>query len=290
MTGIKTFIYRIISFGVIQKILSKIKIRKHLKENFSKEIALLKGTHVPESSKNSIMHFTVHRSASRYVTNILKNLSKCNDITYIHLEGYYWRGGQIFTDPHNMYKPSGYCYGPFLGLDKEELTVPIPNMDEFRVILMLRDPRDVLTSYYFHHAHDPYFNPAQEAQIAARSKEAQSMSIDDWVKDKAPLFKSRYEEYLSKLYGKPNVLFLKYEDMIENFPDWFEKVVEFTGLTPDTDTRDLIMKTANFKVANEVKSAHKRQVAPGDHVRKLSVDTIAWLNSEFKVVLKELNY
>ena len=181
-------------------------------------------------------------------------------------------------------------YGPFYGMDKEELTLPIPNLEEFKIFLMLRDPRDVLTSYYLYQAYSSYKNPAKQELLMERNKEVQAKSIDAWVLEKAPLFKGRYEEYIKNLYGKPNVLFLKYEDMIADFDPWIARLIEFSGLKLRDETIESVKKTADFKVAKEDKASHKRQVTPGDHKRKLKDETICELNFQFQKVLEEFNY
>lgn len=181
-------------------------------------------------------------------------------------------------------------YGPFYGMDKEELTIPIPNLDDFKIVLMLRDPRDVLTSYYYYQAFSSYDNPAQQEYLNARNEEVKNKPIDNWVLEKAPLFKDRYEEYLRKLHGRSNVLFLKYEDMISDFKSWLGKLVDFSGLNLGEEAIESVFKTANFSVENEDRKSHKRQVTPGDHKRKLKKETIDALNSHFRKILEGFNF
>jgi len=211
-------------------------------------------------------------------------------MTQIQLGAYLWNGGEIYEGSTDVYKKSGYMYGPFYGMDQEELTLPISNLDDFKIFLMLRDPRDVLTSYYLYQAYSSYENPAKQEFLMARNKEVQAKSIDTWVLEKAPLFKARYEDYFEKLYGKPNVLFLKYEDMIADFEPWLAQLIDFSGLNLSKETIESIKKTANFNVDKEDRKSHKRQVTPGDHKRKLKDETINLLNAEFKEILVGFQY
>lgn len=275
---------------MINQILNKIRIQNHIKKKFPNELLLMKGRHKTNNINQSILFFTVHRCASRYVTNILKKFAQDSDVTHIDIEGYFWRGGKLCTSPQKIYEKFGYIYSPFYGMDKEELTMPIPNLDDFKIILMLRDPRDVLTSYYFHHAFDPYHNPAQQEYIIARSMEAVSKSIDEWVLEKTAVFLERYKTYCEKLKNKPNVLFLKYEDMVKDFNQWLYNLRKFTGLNLKKETVESIIKKANFSVDKENVKVHKRQVTPGDHKRKLKKETINILNSQYSKILDILNY
>lgn len=265
-------------------------IKKHIREHFPDESLLMKNKHSSTSTHKSILYFTVQRCASRYVMSILRKIKSNSDMTYIDIEGYFWRGGKAPSNPNNIYKKSGYIYGPFYGMDKEELTIPITNTDDFKIVLLLRDPRDVLTSYYYHHAYDPYDNPAQQEYILKRSRDAASKTIDQWVREKIPLFKVRYHDYMDKFISRPNVLFLKYEDMVGDFNNWLYNLIRFTGLNVPRDVEDSIIQSANFSVSKENVTSHKRQVIPGDHRRKLTDETISLLNSEFSDILDALRY
>jgi len=275
---------------ILRDMLKESEIQNFLKQKYHNEMLLLQGKHKTNSLNPSIVSFTVHRCASQLMVKIFRIIERNTDMTRIHLEGYFWSGGQLDGRPQEIYKKFGYLYGPFYGMDKEEYTLPIPNLDNFKVFLMLRDPRDVLTSYYFYHAFSSYDDPKQQEFLMARNKETQSKVIDEWVLEKAPIFKARYEEYCDKLYGRPNVLFLKYEDMIADFDSWFSRFMEFSGFNLSDEVIEAIHKEANFNVKNEDQKAHKRQVTPGDHKRKLKEETIGVLNSQFQRVLGALNY
>jgi Sulfotransferase domain len=275
---------------IMKEMLTKIKIARHIKHKYPNVSLLMKGRHRTNSRNTSILHFTVHRCASQFVMQIFKIIEKHSDMTQIELEGYFWNGGKLCTSRQEIYKKCGYLYGPFYGLDKEELTLPIPNLADFKIVLMLRDPRDVLTSYYFYQAFSSYDNPAQQQFLIARNEKVKNTLIDNWVLEKAPLFKARYEEYLKTLHGRSNVLFLKYEDMVADFESWFYKLIGFSGLHLERQAIESIFRIANFSVENEDKNSHKRQVTPGDHVRKLKQETIDALNSEFQAVLEGFKF
>ncbi len=274
----------------VKFLLKKRAIRNFIQRRYHNEILLLNGKHHTKSLTSSILFFTAHRCASQLLVKFFRIIENNTDMTRIHLEGYFWAGGSLRGKPQDLYRKNGYLYGPFYGMDKEEYTIPVPNLDDFKIFLMLRDPRDVLTSYYFYHAFSSYENPNQQEHLSARNQETQSKGIDEWVLDKTPLFKARYEEYLDQLYGRPNVLLLKYEDMIADFESWLSAFLEFSSLHLSGEVIDAIKKEANFTSKNEDPRAHKRQVTPGDHKRKLKEETIHALNCQFETVLKALNY
>jgi hypothetical protein len=92
------------------------------------------------------------------------------------------------------------------------------------------------------------------------------------------------------LSGKNNVLFLKYEDIVKDFPLSLDRIVEFFQLDVSPVLLDTIKAQADFSVPAENIYQHKRQIAPGDHKRKLAQDTIERINSEVEDVLELFDY
>ncbi len=276
------------------KLFSQIKkhiiINQHIRNKLPQELLLMKGKSKSNSKNQSILFFTVHRCASRYTTNILRQMLADSLMIHIDLSAYIWSGGKIYKGTKDIYRSEGYLYGPFYGLDKEELNIPVNNYKDFKILLLLRDPRDVLTSYYFHHAYQPYYNPAQQDVINMRAEKASRKTVDEWVLEMIPLFKNRYITYLETFGKESNVLLLKYEDMIHDFNNWLNSLIKFTNMQPKEETLKSIVREVDFSVNKEDVKSHKRQVTPGDHTRKLKENTIKILNSEFREILAELDY
>jgi len=78
--------------------------------------------------------------------------------------------------------------------------------------------------------------------------------------------------------------------MLNNFGNFLDNLIRFINLDVPKSTVEAIIKEASFSVKKEDPASHKRQVLPGDHVRKLKRETVAFLNLEFRQILKELNY
>jgi len=279
------------NLDVISRIKTFVKRQRYIKHNFPDELLLLKGKHVTNNANQSIIYFTVHRCASQFILDILRQCASDTGMTYVNLASYLWRGGKLYGEnTHDVFKRLGYIYGPFYGLDREEFTLSIPKFDDFKILLMLRDPRDVLTSYYFHHAYELYDNPAKEGFVEERSRETLSKTIDEWVIEKSTVFGDRYRTYLFTFADKPNVFVSKYEDMIQDFNTWLDSLQKFMHINVSAKTLDTILEKTDFRTDKEDVKAHKRQVVPGDHMRKLKKETISHLNSEFKEILETLNY
>lgn len=101
--------------------------------------------------------------------------------------------------------------------------------------------------------------------------------------------------------------FVKYETLVTHFAEWlhdylraFDRLDQpgrrLFGLARRRKRLKGIYERFSsrfqddFSVATEDKFHHKRQVAPGDHRRKLSSSTISDLNRDFAHVLTDLEY
>lgn len=186
------------------------------------------------------------------------------------------------------FKPAGYLYGPFR-------TPPSnwepPNMEAYKILLMLRDPRDVLTSLYFSvaYSHSIIDGKAGKRQLDSRAKTL-NKSIDEFVIDISSGYLERYNDYCENLLGKSNTFFVKYEDMVGNFNVWLNTIMTVLELGASQELQNKIIGEVDFNVPEENIYSHKRQVTPGDHKRKLQPETISILNTKFCKVLDLLGY
>ena len=270
-------------------------IKEAKKAKYSNEIQLLNEQHESDNNHSSILFYTTFKCASVYVADILRKLAKKDGMTPIDLNGYAWETGklelkeklqvQTAFDP-KIFKTGGYFYGSFREFDEWQ----IPNLDRFRIILMLRDPRDILTSLYFSHAYSHAIPLLNQEELLRLRERALSMSIDGYVIENIHKYLKIYQQYCQNLLNKQNVLFVTYEKMVIDFNTWLDTVIEFLQLKVSPELVSKITEEADFNVKEENIYAHKRQVIPGEHQRKLKSETIELLNSNFAEILDVLGY
>lgn len=240
------------------------------------------------TTNQSIIWFTAHKCASVYAVEILQKLAEDVGMIYRNYEGDLWEKGQSLEKLidsndsetiNNMFKTTRHIYGPF------RQYYPIPEMDKYKVILMLRDPRDVLTSLYFSIAYSHAIPESQKTELEDQRECVKNKNIDDMVIKHSPGVRITYEHYTKYLFCKNNVLFLSYEDMVTDFPKWLIELCKNLAIKPSEQLINELIDWAKFEVEENIYS-HKRQVKPGDHRRKLQVNTIKQLNLEFQDLLK----
>lgn len=256
---------------------------------FRTERELSRGVTRSQSSHPSIIFFTTQKCASRYVDSVIARMAMAAGLVHADYDAYVTmvrlpKKQRPFSSESNMrtaFRQKGYYYGP-IGTYRN-----IPDMENYRVVLQLRDPRDVLTSLYFSTAFShAIINP----KVIRRRKEALAMDIDSYALRAADEYLPIYNRYCDSLLEKGSILFLRYEDMVSDFSGWLNQLSIHLGLDGDTKTLKAIRNEVDFSVQKEDKFSHRRQITPGDYLRKLRPATIQQLNERFGSVLRSLGY
>lgn len=261
------------------------------------EQKLVRGTHKPKSDHPSIIHFSLNKAATQYVRNILVACAAENALTPVQFNQFAWMtdiafldhmGPEQFDKYKHVFKPKGYCYTVFANYVKN-----IPEVDSYLKVLMVRDPRDILTSHYFSQAYShPVPGDPEKAAAFQRARElVLQKTIDEFVLGFSERVGDSMNTYLRHLVDQPNLLVTRYEDMVADFPRWLDELLAFTSLRISEKTRANLIGSA----VGPVPTAHRpdqkrRQVAPGDHRRKLKAETIATLNERFAAAIERFGY
>lgn len=254
---------------------------------FKDEYLLLHGLKPKTNSKQqSILFYTVHKSASTFIKNTVMELLAHENLTVINFSGYLSKNAQEATYNNTdkmgkLLKPKGYFYGAFRSY------YSFPEMERYKILLVLRDPRDVLNSYYFSTL---YNHPIGRKEVLEEREMYADMDIDSFVLHKAPEFKIRYSDFCKHLLHRPNVVLLQYEDMISNFTPWINKLSDFLEIKNNEEVKKNIIAKTSFKVKKEDKNSFIRSIKANDYKDKLKPETIEKLNEIFRDELTQLGY
>lgn len=267
------------------------------KRQFKVERELIEGCHHAKSPHRSIIHFSVNKAATQYTKSILSRCAAENGIVLVRINDYAFSSEFPFLDhlsAHEMvqyqhiFKPSGYLYSLFGGM-----VAGIPNLDDYHIVLMIRDPRDVLTSDYFSiaYSHIPPKGRNKIESFMERRDFARQVGVDQFVIDEGERVRRVYQRYLDLLVKRANVYVATYEDMISDFPAWLADLLDYCELTISSHLKqELLKENKKSRPPKEDSSKHIRQMTPGDHERKLQPETIAQLNSLLSSILREFKY
>lgn len=269
----------------------------HLKRQFKVERQLIEGRHHASSSHRSIIHFSVNKAATTYTKSILSRCALENGIVPVNINGYAFNSNLPFLDHlsaqemvryRHIFKAAGYLYTVFGGMVEG-----IQNLDEFLTVLIVRDPRDALTSEYFSmaHSHEPPRSGDKIESFEELRDSARTVGIDQYVIEESDRVGRVYQRYLDLLVTRPNVYITTYEEMILDFQTWLDSLLDYCELKISPQLKHQLLEEAlRSRPRKENVSQHIRQALPGDHERKLHAETIAHLNSVFSNILREFNY
>jgi hypothetical protein len=258
-------------------IIDSIKVLNY--KRFDKERKLINGNDITNSPKTSIIFFTVHKCVSSYVKRIIKLLAEDSGMIHIDFESYFKNlknsNSEKFSDKifmKTVFKNQGYYYGSF------KTYRDIPNLEDYKIVLMLRDPRDILVSEYLSMSSKNSLHYLGGNKIRQKNT---FISIDDYVLKSAEILKQVFETYCSKFIGKDNVYFFQYKDMLFNYDIWIEKLSKHIDLNVNYKLIQSIKHSDNFSKNLENEYIYKTILNPGEYKSKLKKSTIKKLNNIF---------
>lgn len=256
---------------------------KHLK--FINEKKLLNGNLKSNDDLDPCIYFTLHKCASTFLAARLSKLFRRNGYRVVNLTSYWAMYDVDFIDRmiksyevrSRIFGVRGVFYNAF------RYYVDIPNPEKYKILLIVRDPRDILVSLYYSMKYShPIIN---ENSIKCRV-EASGLSIDEYVMMKANELLIKYHDY-NDLSNCSNTLLCKYEDIVRNPADFEIKLSRHFNIDIAKNT---LVADEDFKQQIENPYSHKRQITPGNHVVKLNKATIDNLNDRLRSIIEMYDY
>ena len=242
----------------------------------------------PTSDMPSGYAFAYWKSGSTLLDHMLQAYCNLTGVAYFSLFGQAFAQGittsHVTQDAQRCFLPNGYVYSGFRHYPVFELEIG-PRQP---VVLLVRDPRDMLVSLYFSTTKS-HVIPEGEENLAAGRRLSLAQSIDEFALEKCPLYTNAQRRYATRLAGKAVRIF-RYEDVIFRKEEWMAELVYFLGLP--YRRRFVSRVAAQFDVIPQEEDAtkHIRKVSPGDYREKLKLETIRGLNDRLAPFLSAYGY
>ena len=279
-------------------------IERYLKEvdlqrKFSVELDLIKGRHQNQNKHPSIIHFSLNKAATQYTGRILKQCAVENGMVPVSIHGYAFHTNFPYLDHltaeemekyRHIFKPNGYLYSVFGGMIEG-----ISELEKYKIVLMIRDFRDLLVSEYYSIAYSheaPYKKGNKYEHFVEQRTKARESAIDEYVVTESNRIYNTLQRYKTLLIDKyPNVYITKYEDMINDFRGWLDNLLYNCELNirPDFFTA-LLEKNNRIRPKDEDVQRHIRKGKSGEYKEKLNQETIEYLNAKFSPMLLTFGY
>jgi len=272
---------------------------RDLQKKFNVELSLIAGKDVATCDHPSIIHFSVNKAATQYIKRVLGQCARECGLVNVGIHDYAFQGDFPYLDSlsaeqmqayQHIFRAQGYCYAVFGGMIEG-----VPDLDRYRLVLVLRDPRDVLVSSYFSVAFShvaPGEGSDKREEFAQMRARAQASTIDDYVLAESDRMLGNYERYKRLLVERyPSAYVTKYEHMTDDFAGWLRALLEYCELDVPVDVfANLVQEHEAKRPRQEDTQRHTRKGKPGDHREKLRPDTIAQLDAKFAKILAAFDY
>jgi hypothetical protein len=241
----------------------------------------------------SVFSFALHKSGSVLLDNIILELCGAAAVPAFSIDGICFRAGMRLQNvrPESaqaLLSRPGYCFYGFRGLHGFMRRM---NLSSNRKIILVRDPRDILTSYFFSMKFSHTVPPAGDtrANVLAQREAASSQSIDDYVLSPNVAFiRKNFHAYIG-LEG-PATKVYKYEDIIFDKKRWVAEINEWFGFGVTPRTAAAIAARHDIFPEQEDPHAHIRQVAPGNYKKHLAPSTVEQIESQYRDLMMHYRY
>ena len=236
------------------------------------------------SDRPSVVALSLHKAGSTLLYDLLRGLAPAAGLAFVSLPDHFFAAGlrhrEYPPEAASLILPRGYCYGGFRGVPGFD----IPILSTARVVVLVRDPRDMAVSEY-HSIARSHIIPAPVQAGAAphflqRERELVGQrSIDQHAIQAARGIDMRFDRLaLLGLFWRPNVAVFRYEDVVYRKRDWVAEMCEWFDWDIPQSCRDAIADRHDVVPVNPDPGAHIRQVHPGSHRRELRPETVATID------------
>ena len=246
---------------------------------------------VDDSGPTSIVFFGHYRCATMMLMRRLSDLIEGKGYKKVDYQGYVhswpiserelFQRDQEGHERVGRFLPKSRFYSPL------RYFVAIPNLPDYKTILVLRDPRDVLVSRFYS---EKFAHVRLDERFKAHCEEVEKLELDEFVLKFAQQVGDHYRFYMEHQDALRNALVINYEEVIADFRGFLTRVNEYAELERSPEELQTISDRESFSVDAEDIYSHKRSVSARGFEKKLQESTIAKLNEEFDTVLQHFGW
>jgi len=250
---------------------------------------------LPDGGRGGGFAFGLHKAGSTMLYKALSRLAKNHQLQFINIVQLFRKCGVVLEREElapatiemlqKYMDHSGFLFG---GWRDFPTNYKLPLRENTRTFLLIRDPRDMITSLYFslkfsHRMSGPNGNNIQLAR-----EKLEYLAIDEFALREAPHVVRKFEAY-DALAGTALML-RRYEDIVFDKVSLVNDLCRHFEIDASQPRITRIAQGIDELPENENVHAHVRKVTPGDHKEKLQPLTIEKLNTILREVLVKYRY
>lgn len=249
---------------------------------------------------SSFYAFSMPKAGSTLLDNMLSGICHKLSIPVINPYSVAWASGINPTaiDPSlaKCLRPVGYAYLGFRQVFPKNLNADLSTPKK---ILLVRDPRDMLTSLYFslRDSHSiPKNASTMKTNMVNQRKLVSQQNINDFAIERAPHYLKFFKDYRKRLLSLPHTRIYRYEDIIFDKESWLLAMLDFFGVLDSYPEKTVLQEAKKVAAKHDLRpreenpNKHVRQVTPGNYKKHLSSDTIKSLNTSLAPFLDYFHY
>lgn len=270
--------------------------------------------HMPEPGTGpSVFVFAPPKSGSTFLNHLISDLTKYGPQPNVNIPSALFDSGINFQTAQLeradlIFGADGYCFSGFR--DWPRFLGGSFDLNQYKRVFMMRDPRDMLVSNYYSMARS---HPIPEKgkvkdQMEEKRFWAQKLNIDEYVLGEPSEYYRNLLDRMVRIWDTPtvsvglrqrqhrherkrtNLLKVRYEDVVFEKVDFAKRLCEFFDWGLDERLVTEAATKQDVFPKSERPDEHIRQVKPGNFREKLKPETILQLNETFAPYLRIFGY
>ena len=258
--------------------------------------------------------FAPPKSGSTFLNHLIADLAKFGPQPNVNIPSTLFDAGINFQQAkleraNLLFETDGYCFSGFR--DWPRFLGGGFQLDNYKRVFMMRDPRDMLVSNYFSMAksHPIPESGAVKEQMEENRTWALSTDINEYVLGEPLQYYRNLLDRMVRVWQNPTkhiasgdptkqrnerkrvmLLSVRYEDVVFKKAEFAERLCKFLEWNIDPTLVTKLAKKQDVFPDEERPEKHIRQVNPGNFRKKLDHSTVLKLNAELRSHLNLFGY
>jgi hypothetical protein len=239
---------------------------------------------------DSFYVFAMHKSGSTLLNNMLMTILAQSGIPQMAISELAFAAGlpeDKILNPEEVIFEKGYCYRGYRSFPEYLYRF---DLSAKKKILLIRDPRDMVVSFFFSCAQSHIVPEAGviRDEVLAQRKQASETGIDEFCLANIVDFIDEFIGYEHLL--NTDIRIYRYEDVIFNKVTWLQDMLSYLGIGAALDDIRRVAHENDVIPREERPDRHIRQVYPGNFRKHLKRETIEKLSAMLQPILQRYHY
>lgn len=233
-----------------------------------------------------------HKCGTLYVRSILSELCKRNGYELLNFRKLMQHTGKAIGDIELEDKANTITFFPSSRYERVFGAV----QGSYKGFHLVRDPRDIVVSGYFSHKYShPVDGPWGQSFLMAHREWLLSVSESEGIMKEIEIAFA-LKTFVSWKFDDPNILELKFEDLLNEPVIHFERIFDFIQFPFNKRALRQAIRKYSFekrtgrKPGQEDQYSHLRKGVPGDWVNYFSADHKAYFKEKWGTMVPDLGY